>query len=1714
LFFAGMLLMAVPAFAQDGPTFDPDRDAKVIFYQDFEADWDSWSTTPVDYINKIEYYNHPGDQNGQFRIWENPDDWQRGLFRTDSVITLYNNVMPTNEPTQIANNNFPNEQWSTYVDHSSERAEAMSRFGEDGGDYVFSYISDTCTLAAQSWGGYKGDYTANYCRNLFVRGLDIEDQSSYRLTFYVKANTLPGHEQVAPRMYADVMRGYVRSEKPFSMGYENNPSEYKYNATFEYEKTEFTGDWEKVTFMTYYLNDSIAENFMYSNGYWWGSDYWTWRADNPQNPTGMDLNYIVQPDKFFVRLSFASDFTEFQVDNLSLTKSWIAGAEYYGDKLRVDFGYKTNLSDLALNAYDQNKIAAVEVPGDYFEVWGQKADESWDLIPIRSAEYHADGYMYLFTDFYVNGYGEEIAYTFDGYKQVLVTFINPVDRPELALQYTGTGSSSAEVFPNALDTEWIRNGKYVPDFHNEVATSNPYIFDGVYSLKDLPPVMQMAQYEEGSFGIDGSIREMKFKFSREVDIDDYFLGENTSKVIAYVGNEVWVPSWNEDESSLVITRPDNYQNILAGDMDIHIVQIYGKGTPIGEDVVAHYHFGAFDRNPDVFVKYTDWKSEVTGNSRPYPTSVYVHSGADSFKKGDGANSPGKCGLYNMNGEGRFNAGFYLSNRTSGATGNMYSIETLSAGNYTISFRACGWGTNSRPLVVKLYPKPEGELEDGNENGFAVLEAVDNKVEIGRQETWNANITIGGNWPEGSTELSYKFNISADGDYVIEFYTYGGSDYRGVIFSNYVIKLYTDLASLYTQPLNESVDAAKARIADAEGENQAGLTFYGGAAYQDLLAKYAFYNYNPEGGFADGGYPTAPSRWVAAKEVLDDATQMMKLRMDSVGMFIQTRENVVNKLNETGEWYSGLTAWAALNEIRQYSESYDPTTKTGDEIYAFNAEMDAAIKALDDRITINEALNSALSEAYDLIDYSEKPECDEYTSLNESYNNASVVDQIYETDDAIIAATVSVNNAINAYKSRIIGSQIMPTRVHALAQLAEDLGSDILDNPKVSARLETVETDDDQLADILKAAIKVAIYEMADYGDEYIEELDLTPFIKNYHLYATPKIVDRSDYNLPDNANAGSDPNGANIQYTQHKWLTGDLNGKWPIWAMVIGPEFDDLYPGWTVKSFATGNSIVSPDMIGGGNIYNNFINGYSVFDGQLALDWNSRAELKTELVDLPVGQYNLGVNLLEFTCNSSQGTTLTVNTSYDTYLCQATESGRQLLLSVDNIQVIEEYETLDVTFEIQSGNGMSAADNFFLTFYPDQNYDYGTALDEARDKLAYLLNDSIEWTEPQSTVSGANRIYMDNVTTNAGSQIVIPINMKNLADITAFSCDVILPSGLSFAGAELVGERANGHSLSSNVTYGWNTTVSLACMSLSNNLFNGRDGAMINLILYAENDLDGTYGITIDNVEMVVSATKMYHPYSYTGYVTVIPYFEPGDVNKDGRISIADAVGIVNFIIGSDTQGLSSYAADANQDGAIDVADAVWVVNKVIRKNYAPSRNGSRSGIASTLSMDDTQIAPAMSVPVRIDGMENEITAIQFNLRLPDGAELKNVITDSEHLVASNKQDDGTYTVVCLSINNRTFSGGGDVALTLELVSDESFCGGQVIMNNAKIVAPNCTQRNFGSIISNITSGDNLTGVIGITDDNNSLMYDLQGRSIDRANGVFIRDGKKLMQAK
>ena len=64
-----------------------------------------------------------------------------------------------------------------------------------------------------------------------------------------------------------------------------------------------------------------------------------------------------------------------------------------------------------------------------------------------------------------------------------------------------------------------------------------------------------------------------------------------------------------------------------------------------------------------------------------------------------------------------------------------------------------------------------------------------------------------------------------------------------------------------------------------------------------------------------------------------------------------------------------------------------------------------------------------------------------------------------------------------------------------------------------------------------------------------------------------------------------------------------------------------------------------------------------------------------------------------------------------------------------------------------------------------------------------------------------------------------------------------------------------------------------------------------------------------------------------------------GDVNGDGDVDIADAVCIVNHVVGKPNTTFNASAADVNGDGDIDIADAVRIVNLVVGKIQSLSRS-------------------------------------------------------------------------------------------------------------------------------------------------------------------------------
>lgn len=1332
---AGLLLMGLPVVAQ--PNLSDPQSAKEVFRQDFESSWEEWKTTKIDEITEIQYYVKEGASDGNsFTPWTAADgEWAKGPIRTDSIIPIYNGEMTVIDSGEKAKGN---EEWgddnatSATIVNDNTRAEEFEAFGEadGGGDYFFRFTSDTIVKINSGNGAYSNHLAARYRRNLFVRLKpgDITDNSSYRLTFFVKAKTLPGHEDYSatPTVYADVMRGYYHAEKPFSMGYISNDKTnhpYEYSNTFEYTKNDFYADkdwdnWEKVTFMTYYTTDSIAEYFMFKDGYWWANDAaWGWKKDAPGNTTGHDLNYIVQPDKYFVRLGFPADYTVYSVDNLSLTKSWIAGCEYYGDKMRVDFGYKNNLGTLVSEEKKRTGVDQIELDPSTFQVWcltpGGNPENAADYfqMPMRSAEYHADGYMYLFTQFFHSDLDDEDhAYEFQNYDRVLVSFQNPSD-PKLQLKYTDTP------FPKGNDSTWIKEGKVVPDFVNEVAVPNPTakIWKGVYSKYDLPPVMTQAPYEEGSFGLD-PVKSMEFKFSRKVLWDNKELSE---KAIAYVNDERWNISYGATDSILVITRP-NGQNLPAGDYTIELIQLFGNGTDEGANVRMHYNFGTISREVaslDDLKEFWSAKWDTTANQNveclPEGTALYVPDNNNShpWGVGDGTVRDPNCRLYFFDGD--YNRGFNLNSRGRNATASLYlGFEegyeiNLAKGSYSLNFGIVGIN-DKKTTTVYIYPwDEEWNTKPQNIQKMALID----KTKIAE---FVPSSSVGEDIRTNSTtkkldmleQQAIQFDITKAGRYVVEIAFNGGfqwSGYHGIMLTSPVITAKPPVSFLPVSLLNASVEAAAARIAAAQAQ-----AYYAGTALTTLIEKHRFY---APGGAFDGEKKTSPSDWAAAKKDLDNATSKVKERMDTIDALKTKISDAETKLASLSEEYKKFDVSDKLQALVDSANAYDIPANLGKDIANLTDLINKAITAVDNRKAKNDQLATYIADAKKLYDAKEREDFAEYKVLGDTLTEAQAFDAVTAADEAVDAEALKVYKVTTLYEAKVGGYAAMTARNKELQAIAKALEVDEVDVWAINDYVANTDEDNDEIAEIYKAAVKYAIYSLlAEDPDAAEDGIDVTPFIKNYMLYALndKPIVDNRDLKLAtgndrnnDKAKGKNNP-GSVYQWIGHNYGQDALDKK--IWVLMYDTAYAEVFPGWTVQSYITGgHSMVTPDPTATGE-YKYFRFGAPVFDGKLNLDWNSKGELKQAVTNLPAGYYELGVAAKMDANSSDYKTVFSATTKVndkDSVLSVTVTSDATKTVSIDSITVLD--GTLNIDLVLGSNDGSSYADDFELIYLGGHN---------------------------------------------------------------------------------------------------------------------------------------------------------------------------------------------------------------------------------------------------------------------------------------------------------------------------------------------------------------------------------------------------------------------------
>ena len=203
--------------------------------------------------------------------------------------------------------------------------------------------------------------------------------------------------------------------------------------------------------------------------------------------------------------------------------------------------------------------------------------------------------------------------------------------------------------------------------------------------------------------------------------------------------------------------------------------------------------------------------------------------------------------------------------------------------------------------------------------------------------------------------------------------------------------------------------------------------------------------------------------------------------------------------------------------------------------------------------------------------------------------------------------------------------------------------------------------------------------------------------------------------------------------------------------------------------------------------------------------------------------------------------------------------------------------------------------------------------------------------QPTDISTLADAIYVEVATALKGSYGTMSISMKNTQATSAYSFDLLLLDGVTVDSYTL-SSRHNGHAetMNRNETTG---AYSFAVLSLQSKEIKESDGVIWTLKLnVADNVEAGDYAVKIQNAKYSLAngSTSIVLP-EVVSLLTIEEYIK-GDANGDGTVDIADAVCIVNRIVGKATPSYIDAAADANADGVVDIADAVRIVNLVVGK--------------------------------------------------------------------------------------------------------------------------------------------------------------------------------------
>ena len=205
--------------------------------------------------------------------------------------------------------------------------------------------------------------------------------------------------------------------------------------------------------------------------------------------------------------------------------------------------------------------------------------------------------------------------------------------------------------------------------------------------------------------------------------------------------------------------------------------------------------------------------------------------------------------------------------------------------------------------------------------------------------------------------------------------------------------------------------------------------------------------------------------------------------------------------------------------------------------------------------------------------------------------------------------------------------------------------------------------------------------------------------------------------------------------------------------------------------------------------------------------------------------------------------------------------------------------------------------------------------------------------------ASADELVISDFSISPGETKTISIALDNPTnDYIAFEFWMRLPDGVrivydddDFLMATLNSSRADRHEL--EVKEPDNDGVyHFLCYSNRNNAFKEKSGEIISLtVKCAEDAVDGSYEASLYNL-IFSDPNKVQVDLPDVSFDITIVGVSPGDANGDGNVTIADAVAVVNYILGNHSDIFVFDAANVDGDSEITISDAFAIVNIILNR--------------------------------------------------------------------------------------------------------------------------------------------------------------------------------------